>query len=95
VRVQIDSHVEFDGHRHSVPHAFIGLLLDLHVTAHAVEASSGLAGAFLFINYQFKKAKTAEKTIRPTIKNRATPNLGYDHQNWRSRSPEYSASQNG
>lgn len=38
VRVHIDSHVEFDGHRYSVPHAFIGLVLELRVTAHAVEA---------------------------------------------------------
>ncbi len=37
VRVHIDSHVEFEGHRYSVPHALIGLALELRVTAHAVE----------------------------------------------------------
>jgi transposase len=37
VRVHIDSHVEFEGHRYSVPNALIGLALELRVTAHAVE----------------------------------------------------------
>ena len=37
VRVHIDSHVEFEGHRYSVPNALVGLALELRVTAHAVE----------------------------------------------------------
>ena len=37
-RVHIDSHVEFEGHRYSVPNALVGLALELRVTAHAVEA---------------------------------------------------------
>ena len=37
VRVHIDSHIEFEGHRYSVPHALVGLALELRVTAHAVE----------------------------------------------------------
>jgi transposase len=37
VRVHIDSHVEFEGHRYSVPNALIGLALEMRVTAHAVE----------------------------------------------------------
>lgn len=37
VRVHIDSHVEFEGHRYSVPNALVGLTLELRVTAHAVE----------------------------------------------------------
>lgn len=38
VRVHIDSHVEFEGHRYSVPHALVGLALELRVSAQAVEA---------------------------------------------------------
>ena len=37
VRVHIDSHVEFEGHRYSVPNALVGLALELRVTVHAVE----------------------------------------------------------
>jgi transposase len=37
VRVHIDSHVEFEGHRYSVPNALVGLVLELRVTAHALE----------------------------------------------------------
>ena len=37
VRVHIDSHVEFEGHRYSVPHALVGLALELRVTARVVE----------------------------------------------------------
>ena len=37
VRVHIDSHVEFEGHRYSVPHALVGLALEMRITAHAVE----------------------------------------------------------
>ena len=37
VRVHIDSHVEFEGHRYSVPHALVGLALELRVTQHTVE----------------------------------------------------------
>jgi len=37
VRVHIDSHVELDGHRYSVPHALVGLALELRITAGAVE----------------------------------------------------------
>ena len=37
VRVHIDSHIEFEGHRYSVPNALVGLALELRVTAHAVE----------------------------------------------------------
>ncbi len=36
VRVHIDSHIEFEGHRYSVPHALVGLALELRITAHAV-----------------------------------------------------------
>jgi len=37
VRVHIDSHIEFEGHRYSVPNALVGLALELRITAHAVE----------------------------------------------------------
>ena len=37
VRVHIDSHIEFEGHRYSVPHALVGLALELRITAAAVE----------------------------------------------------------
>ena len=37
VRVHIDSHVELDGHRYSVPHALTGLALELRITAATVE----------------------------------------------------------
>lgn len=37
VRVHIDSHVEFEGHRYSVPNALVGVVLELRVTAHAIE----------------------------------------------------------
>jgi transposase len=37
VRVHIDSHIEFECHRYSVPHALVGLALELRITAHAVE----------------------------------------------------------
>lgn len=36
-RVHIDSHIEFEGHRYSVPHALVGMVLELRVTATAVE----------------------------------------------------------
>ena len=36
-RVHIDSHVEFEGHRYSVPNALIGQALELRITAGAVE----------------------------------------------------------
>jgi hypothetical protein len=38
VRVHINSHVEFEGHRYSVPNALANLALELRVTAYAVEA---------------------------------------------------------
>jgi transposase len=37
VRVHIDSHIEFEAHRYSVPHALVGLALELRITAGAVE----------------------------------------------------------
>ena len=37
VRVHIDQHVEFEGHRYSVPHCLIGLALQARITARAVE----------------------------------------------------------
>ena len=37
VRVHIDQHVEFEGHRYSVPHALVGLALEARITARAVE----------------------------------------------------------
>lgn len=37
VKVHIDYHVEIDGHRYSVPHAFVGQSLDARITARAVE----------------------------------------------------------
>lgn len=36
-RVHIDSHVEFEGHRYSVPHALVGVALELRITAGAIE----------------------------------------------------------
>lgn len=36
-RVNIDYHVEFEGHFYSVPHALVGKVVDLRVTAHIVE----------------------------------------------------------
>ena len=36
-RVHIDSHIEFEAHRYSVPHALVGLALELRITASAVE----------------------------------------------------------
>ena len=37
VRVHIDSHVEFEQHRYSVPNALVGLALELRITAGALE----------------------------------------------------------
>ena len=37
VRVHIDSHIEFEGHRYSVPHALVGMALELRVTASTLE----------------------------------------------------------
>lgn len=37
VRVHIDSHIEFEGHRYSVPHALVGMALEMRITASAVE----------------------------------------------------------
>jgi len=37
VRVHLDSHVEFEGHRYSVPNALVGQALELRVTAAALE----------------------------------------------------------
>ena len=37
VRVHIDSHIEFEGHRYSVPHALVGLALELRITGAALE----------------------------------------------------------
>jgi transposase len=37
VRVHVDSHVEFEGHRYSAPNALVGQVLELRVTAHVVE----------------------------------------------------------
>ena len=37
VRVHIDSHVEFEGHRYSAPNALVGQVLQLRVTVQAVE----------------------------------------------------------
>jgi transposase len=37
VRAHIDSHVEYEGHRYSVPHALIGVVLELRVTTHGIE----------------------------------------------------------
>lgn len=37
VRVHVDHHIEFEGHRYSVPQALVGLLLEARVTARAVE----------------------------------------------------------
>jgi transposase len=37
VRVHIDQHVEFEGHRYSVPQALVGQTLEARVTAHTVE----------------------------------------------------------
>jgi hypothetical protein len=36
-RVHIDSHIEFEGHRHSVPHNLVGMLFQLRITATTVE----------------------------------------------------------
>ena len=37
VRVHIDQHVEFEGHRYSVPQSLVGQVLEARVTAHTVE----------------------------------------------------------
>lgn len=37
VRVHVDCHVEFEGHRYSAPNALVGQVLELRVTAQAVE----------------------------------------------------------
>ena len=37
VKVHIDYHVEIEGHRYSVPHAFVGQRLDARITSRAVE----------------------------------------------------------
>ena len=37
VRVHIDQHIEFEGHRYSVPQALVGLALEARVTARTVE----------------------------------------------------------
>jgi hypothetical protein len=41
VRVNIDYHVEFDGHYYSVPHRLMRTEVDLRVTATTVEALAG------------------------------------------------------
>ena len=37
MRVHIDQHVEFEGHRYSVPHSLVGQALEARITARAVE----------------------------------------------------------
>lgn len=37
VKVHIDYHVEFEGHRYSVPHALVGQTLELRVTHTTLE----------------------------------------------------------
>jgi transposase len=37
VRVHIDHHIEFEGHRYSVPQSLVGQVLEARVTAHVVE----------------------------------------------------------
>ena len=37
MRVHVDSHVEFEGHRYSAPNALVGQALELRVTAQTVE----------------------------------------------------------
>ena len=37
VRVHIDSHVEFEAHRYSVPNALVGVVLELRITTRAIE----------------------------------------------------------
>ena len=37
VRVHIDQHIEFEGHRYSVPQALVGLALEARITARTVE----------------------------------------------------------
>ena len=37
VKVHIDQHIEFEGHRYSVPHALVGVTLEVRVTQRAVE----------------------------------------------------------
>ena len=37
LKVHIDYDVEIDGHRYSVPHAFVGQILDARITTRAVE----------------------------------------------------------
>jgi len=40
-RVNIDYHVEFEGHYYSVPHALVGQAVDLRITANTVEVLHG------------------------------------------------------
>ena len=37
MRVHIDQHIEFEGHRYSVPHSLVGQALQARITARAVE----------------------------------------------------------
>ena len=37
VKVHIDQHIEFEGHRYSVPHALVGVTLEVRVTQRTVE----------------------------------------------------------
>jgi len=37
VKVHIDQHIEFEGHRYSVPHALVGVTLEVRVTQRVVE----------------------------------------------------------
>jgi len=37
VKVHIDQHIEYEGHRYSVPHALVGVALEVRVTQHTVE----------------------------------------------------------
>jgi transposase len=37
VKVHIDQHIEFEGHRYSVPHALVGVTLEVRVTQRALE----------------------------------------------------------
>ena len=37
VKVHIDQHIEFEGRRYSVPHALVGVTLEVRVTQRTVE----------------------------------------------------------
>ena len=76
VKVHIDYHVEVDTHRYSVPHALVGLALEVRITRHAIEilhrgqrvashAKSSRRGGFTTISAHMPAAHLAHREWTP------------------------------